>query len=66
MRITPTTAAVMPVSGAVNLSSLWVDSTNGPPARMKRKDGRKVNQVTRAAANAPARKAWSAPNIGCT
>lgn len=61
----PTTAAVIPVSGAVNFSSLWVDSTSGPPARMNRNEGRKVNQVTRPAATAPARNAWWAPNIGC-
>ena len=32
-------------SGAVNFSSLWIDSTSGSPARMKRKDGRKVSQA---------------------
>ena len=31
--ITPTIAAVMAVSGAVNFSWPWVDSMNGPPGR---------------------------------
>src|SRR5664279_1631056 len=48
-RITPTTAAVMAVSGAVNLSSPRVASTMGPPERMNRKDGRKVKKVATAA-----------------
>ena len=56
-RITPTTAAVIPVSGAVNFISLWVDSTNGPLMRVNRKDCKKVNQVTRLAATAPADEA---------
>ena len=49
--MTPTTAAVMPVSGAVNLSCPCVVSTSGPPARMKRKLGRNVKNV---ATHAPA------------
>ena len=60
-RITPTTAAVMAVSGAVNLSWPCVDSMTGPPARMKMKDGRKVKKVTTQAATVPARKRASAP-----
>jgi tetratricopeptide (TPR) repeat protein len=53
-RITPTTAAVMPVSGAVNFRSPWVDSTSGAPARMNRKLGRKVKKVATAAPAKPA------------
>ena len=52
LAITPTTAAVMAASGAVKWSLPCVDSTNGPPARMKMKDGKKVNQVTSSAASA--------------
>jgi hypothetical protein len=37
----PTAAAVMPLSGAVNLTSPWVASTRGAPQRMNRNDGRK-------------------------
>ena len=36
--MTPTTAAVIAVSGAVNRSCPCVDSTSGPPARMNRND----------------------------
>jgi Ser/Thr protein kinase RdoA (MazF antagonist) len=56
LRITPTTAAVMPVSGAVNFRSPWVDSTSGPPSRMnrKRQEGEPGHQRGR---QAPARKA---------
>ncbi len=60
--MTPTTAAVMAVSGAVNLRSPCVLSTSGPPAKMNRNDGRKVNQVTRTAASAPAKRRASGPN----
>lgn len=42
--MTPTTAAVMAVKGAVKPALLWVVSINGPPASTKMKDGRKVNQ----------------------
>ena len=45
-------AAVMPVSGAVNLMSSREASTSGPPAMMTRKLGRKVTKV---ATQAPAR-----------
>ncbi len=41
----------MPVSGAVNLSWPCVVSTSGPPAKMKRNDGRNVKNV---ATHAPA------------
>src|ERR1022692_912218 len=51
-------AAVTPVSGAVNRTCPCVDSMNGPPARINTKLGRKVNQVTVAAAKAPARNRW--------
>src|SRR5438132_4238992 len=53
LTMTPTTAAVIAVSGAVNDSSPCVDSINGPPARMNRNDGRNVKNVTMAAAKAP-------------
>ena len=42
LTITPTTAAVMPVSGAVKRRSPCVDSISGPPRRTKQNDGRKV------------------------
>ena len=42
---TPTTPAVMPVSGAVNLRSPWVAATSGAPQGMNRNDGRKVKKV---------------------
>jgi hypothetical protein len=38
LRITPTTAAVIAVNGAVNLSSLCVDSIIGAPAKIKTKE----------------------------
>ena len=50
LTITPTTAAVMPVSGAVNFSSLWVDSTSGPPAKdeqERRQEGKPGDQRRR-------------------
>ena len=49
--MTPTTAAVIPESGAVNRSWPCVVSINGPPARMNRKLGRNVKYV---ATHAPA------------
>src|SRR4030067_2443705 len=54
LRMTPTTAAVMAVSGAVNLSSPRVASTLGLPARINRKDGRKVKKVATPAPAIPA------------
>src|SRR3569623_561212 len=50
--MTPTTAAVIAVSGAVKVRAPWVDSTSGPPARMSANEGRKVKQDTTAAAPA--------------
>ena len=41
--MTPTTAAVIAVKGAVNLRSSCVDSTKGPPAKIKINDGLKIN-----------------------
>src|SRR6266481_824943 len=55
LRITPTTAAVIPVRGAVNCRFPCVDSTSGPPRRMKRKDGRNVKKVATSAPKQPAR-----------
>ena len=52
--MTPTTAAVMPVSGAVNRSWPCVVSTSGPPARMKKKLGRNVKYVATQAPAMPA------------
>ena len=40
--MTPTTAAVIADRGAVNDTFPCVDSIIGPPARMKRKLGKKV------------------------
>ena len=53
-RITPTTAAVMPVSGALNLRSPWVVSMNGAPMKMKTNEGRKVKNVATSAPATPA------------
>src|SRR5574340_332249 len=58
LRITPTTAAVMAESGAVNFSSPRVASTSGPPARMKKNEGRKVKKVATAAPASPAATGW--------
>src|SRR5438445_189610 len=62
LRITPTTAAVMPVSGAVNCRLPCVDSTSGPPRRMNRKEGRKVKNVATAAPAHPASASASGPS----
>ena len=51
--MTPTTAAVMPVSGAVKCSWPCVLSMNGAPSRMNRNDGRNVKNVTTVAASTP-------------
>ena len=53
-RITPHTTAVIAVSGPVKAMRPRVDSTSGPPARMKTKDGRNVNQVATSAHSTPA------------
>ena len=47
----------------MNFRLPWVDSTRGPPPRISRKLGRKVNQVTTVAATAPARNSASGPKI---
>src|SRR5262245_36623981 len=52
--ITPTTAAVMAVSGAFNNRRPRLASTNGAPAKMKMNDGRKVKKVTTDAPANPA------------
>ena len=62
LAITPTTAAEIAVSGAVMRTLPRVDSTSGPPARMKTKDGRKVNRVATAAPAAPAANCAPGPN----
>jgi hypothetical protein len=62
LTITPTTAAVMAVSGAVSLASSRVPSTSGPPARMKRNDGRKVKNVATQAPATAAASSASAPS----
>jgi hypothetical protein len=53
LAITPTTAAVTPVSAVVNANFPCVLSINGAPARIKIKEGKKVNQVTTRAAMTP-------------
>src|SRR5450755_4886394 len=63
LAMTPTTAAVMPVSGAVSRKLPCVDSMKGPPSRMKKNDGRKVKKVTTAAAAAPERNKASLPKM---
>ena len=52
--ITPTTAAVMAVSGAVSLRLFLVDSINGAPTKIKINEGKKVKNVTTQAAAMPA------------
>lgn len=59
--VSPVSSLLLPVagiavSGAVNVISLCVVSIKGPPAKINRNDGRKVNQVTIIAARAPPRK----------
>ena len=51
----------MAVSGAVNAMSPRVDSTSGPPIRMKRNDGRKVKNVAMIAPKEPAMNIALAP-----
>jgi len=54
--ITPTTAAVIAVSGALKRRSPRLVSTRGAPARINPKDGRNVNHtVTRVVARASAK-----------
>ena len=60
--MTPTTAAEMAVSGAVMRTLSRVDSTSGPPARMKMNEGRKVNKVATAAPATPAASCADGPN----
>ena len=62
LTMTPTTAAVIPESGAVNLSCPCVVSTSGPPARMNRNDGRNVKKVATQAPATPASASESGPN----
>ena len=50
------------VNGAVNPTLLWVVSINGPPARIKINEGKKVNHVTRHAAAMPPSSTSSTPN----
>ncbi len=61
--MTPTTAAVMPVSGAVNFTSSRVASTAGPPTRMNRNDGRNVKIVATVAPATPANTKLPGPRI---
>ena len=42
----PTTAAPMARIGPASRASPRLDSTKGPPTRMNRKEGRKVNHTT--------------------
>ena len=42
----PTAAAVMPVSGAMNLRSPWVASTSGAPQRMNRNEWQEGEKMT--------------------
>ena len=60
--MTPTTAAVIPVSGAVNRNWPCVVSISGPPARMNRKLGRNVKYVATHAPAMPASASESGPN----
>ncbi len=62
---TPTTAAVTPVSGAVKRRSSRVASTSGPPARMNKKQDRKVKKVATTAPAAPASSSDCGPNTWC-
>lgn len=61
--MTPTTAAVIAVSGAVKRISPCVLSISGPPAKINMNEGRKVNQVTKQAALAADRNNRSEPNV---
>ena len=59
--MTPTTAAVIAVRGAVNPSLPWVDSISGPPTKIKKKEGKKVNQVATHAPITPNQNGSLAP-----
>ena len=61
--ITPTTAAVTAESGALNLRSPLVASTPGPPKKINKNDGKKVNNVATDAPAKPANNKASGPNI---
>src|SRR5688572_9743161 len=67
LSITPTTAAVIAVSGPVNNRLPRVASTSGAPAKMNMNDGRNVKNVTTnapatpASAGDPAIAAWVQP-----
>ena len=54
LTMTPTTAAVIAVSGAVNLRLFLVDSIKGAPINIKINEGKKVKNVTIQAAVMPA------------
>ena len=66
LAITPTTAALMAVRGAVKRKLPWVDSMIGAPIRINKKDGKKVNHVTSMAAKAPAKNKLSGPKTAFT
>src|SRR4051812_37834711 len=63
--MTPTTAAVMPVSGAVKCGCRCVVSMNGAPTKMNTNDGKNVNQVATVAPVIPESTAESGPNTAC-
>ena len=65
LTITPTTAAVIAVKGAVNFKLFWVDSINGAPIKININDGKKVKNVTKIAAIVADNKALSTPKNGC-
>src|SRR5687767_4991448 len=63
LAMTPTTAAVIAVSGATSRASSRELSTSGPPAKMKRNDGRKVKKVATHAPMAAAANKASGPSV---
>ena len=62
--ITPTTAAVIALSGAVSFKLLCDDSINGAPTNIKIKEGKKVKKVTTQAAIMADSNMLSAPING--
>ena len=61
LAMTPTTAAVTAAKGAVSLRLPRVDSTQGPPAKIKTNDGKNVNQVATHAPSAAPKNRASGP-----
>lgn len=60
LTMTPTTAAVMAINGAVSFTLSCVDSINGAPKNIKTNEGKNVKKVTTHAAKIAENNALSA------